>query len=343
MEINRLMLFFVFLIQSTLAVAQKSKHLEPSLENLFYGNDNVTLTKLFWLNDKEIIAYRYNNGIPKDLILLNRQRLIQDSLSINDMFLEGYQEDSKKFISINGLIQTGEHKAVVIHNFGSTIFELVDGKFKVYSKFLPKKKPPIPDKYFSGFEVIQLDSYTIGYRADWKKWLVDADFWVYDWNTEKLESYEDSKFEEQTKNPYWDYKRDPEPYSTFTHFLYNIIQTKDGFLFNLPFKNRFVIYNGNTNQMQGYTFPDLDSKKQAWFAFYDRVWNTYFAVLDSGNEYFIHRLEIESSSFYPIASLKNKPIGFVGGKCYVRNWVKNEKKQDLVFDHYLIDLYPKVD
>jgi hypothetical protein len=139
MEINRLMLFFVFLIQSTLAVAQKSIHLEPSLENLFYGNDNVTLTKLFWLNDKEIIAYRYKNGIPKDLILLNRQRLIQDSLSINDMFLDGYQEDSKKFISINGLIQTGEHKAVVIHNFGSTLFELVDGEFKVSSKSLPKK------------------------------------------------------------------------------------------------------------------------------------------------------------------------------------------------------------
>lgn len=85
-----LLFSFSLSISDTKTMAQNAqKPIELSLENLFYGNDNVILTKLFWLNQDEIIGYRYENNIPKDLVLLNRQRLIKDSLSINELFIEG--------------------------------------------------------------------------------------------------------------------------------------------------------------------------------------------------------------------------------------------------------------
>ena len=117
MKVFSFLLFSLSLSTSvTKTMAQNAqKSIELSLENLFYGNDNVILTKLFWLNQEEIIGYRYENNIPKDLVLLNRQRLIKDSLSINALFLDGYNSSSKDFISIQGIIQTSSHEAIVLH------------------------------------------------------------------------------------------------------------------------------------------------------------------------------------------------------------------------------------
>jgi hypothetical protein len=175
------------------------------------------------------------------------------------------------------------------------------------------------------------------------KWLTDADYWVYNWSNGKFAVYEDSKHDEVTKNRYWNRKKDPETYSTFTHFLYNIVQTKEGFLFNLPLKNRFVRYNAETNQMQGFTFPELKKAGQAWFAFYDRVWNRFFAVLDSGDQYSIYSLDDQTNSFSKLTTSDHQPLGFVGGKCYFREFTFKEKRKDYYFDHYLVDLYPRVE
>ncbi|GMQ24571.1 hypothetical protein Aoki45_12530 [Algoriphagus sp. oki45] len=342
--------FFILLVSLSLStsdfktMAQNfQKPIELSLGNLFYGNDNVVLIKLFWLNQDEIIGYRYENDIPKDLVLLNRQRLIKDSLSINSLFLEGYNSSSKNFISIQGLIQTGDHEAIVLHNFGSTKFEVKNERIQILSQTLPRSKPDISEKYFKGYELVHLDGFTLGYRAEMKKWITDADYWVYNWSTGKFALYEDSKHSEVTKNRYWDRKKDPETQSTYTHFLYNVVQTKEGFLFNLPLKNRFVRYNAETNQMQGYTFPDLKKSGQAWFAFYDRVWSRFFAVLDSGNEYNIYSLDDQTNSFSKLTTSDHQPLGFVGGKCYFREFTFKERRKDYYFDHYLVDLFPKLD
>ncbi len=329
---------------NTKTMAQNAqKPIELSLENLFYGNDNVILTKLFWLNQEEIIGFRYEKNIPKDLVLLNHQRLIKDSLSINQLFIDGYDSGSNTFVSINGIIQTGDHEAVILHNFGSTRMEVKEDKIQLLAKSLPNKKPEISEKYLNGYSLVQLDGFTIGYRAEMKQWLTDANYWVYNWRNEKFAVYEDSKHDEVTKNRYWNRKKDPETYSTFTHFLYNVVQTKEGFLFNLPLKNRFLRYNAETNQMQGFIFPELKKTGQAWFAFYDRVWNRFFAVLDSGNQYSIYSLGDQTNSFSKLTTSDHQPLGFVGGKCYFREFTFKEKRKDYYFDHYLVDLFPRVE
>lgn len=232
---------------------------------------------------------------------------------------------------------------MILHNFGSTRFEVIGDRIQLLTKSLPNRKPEIPEKYLKGYELTHLESFTLGFRVDVNKWLTDADYWVYNWNTGKFAIYEDSKNDEVTKNRYWNRKKDPETYSTFTHFLYNVVKTKEGFLFNLPLKNRFVRYNAETNQMQGYTFPELKKAGQAWFAFYDRVWNRFFAVLDSGNEYSIYNLDDQTNSFSKLTTSVHQPLSFVGGKCYFREFTFKEKRKDYYFDHYLVDLFPKVD
>ena len=339
-----LLLGLSLIFSETKVMAQDAeKSIELSVDNLFYGNDNVILTKLFWLNRDEIIGYRYENNIPKDLVLLNRQRLIKDSLSINQLFLDGYNSNSKNFISINGLIQSGDHEVIVLHGFGSSRFEVKEDRIHLVTKSLPRPKPDIPEKFFKGYELAHLDGFTIGYRGDMTKWLSDANYWVYNWKTGNFSVYEDSKHDEVTKNRYWNRKKDPETYSTYTQFLYNIVQTKEGFLFNLPLKNRFVRYNAETNQMQGFTFPELKKGGQAWFAFYDRVWDRFFAALDTGKGYALYRLEDQTNSFSKLATSEQQPLGFVGGRCYFREYTFKEKKKDYYFDHFLVDLYPKVD
>lgn len=313
-----------------------------SMESLFYGNENEVLTRLFWLTEEEIIGIRYSGDIPKDLVLLNHQRLIKDSLSINQLFLDGYHFNSKRFISIHGIIQTGDHEGVIVHNFGSTHFQIADEKIKMITKVLPEKRPKIDDEYFDGYELVQLDGYTLGFKGDRKKWVKDADYWIYNWDSGEFSIYEDSKHPVMSKNDFWDKKNDPETFSTYSYFFYNIIQTKDGFLFNLPLKNRFVIYDSMNNKMQGYNFPELKNKKQSWFAFYDRILGRYFAVLDAGTEYLIHSLNVAENSFYALGKLGHKPLGVAGGKAYIREITYKENKKGYYFDHHLLDLYPRL-
>ncbi|MHA7128035.1 hypothetical protein [Algoriphagus namhaensis] len=300
------------------------------------------MIKLFWLNPDEIIGLRYQNSRPKDLVLLNHQRLITDSLSINQRFIEGYSSASGKFVSINGFIQIDDHELIVLHGHGSTSVRVKEQRFELISEKLPARKPNIDASYFENYQLVQLLDFTIGYHAESSEWTSDADFWVYNWKTEKLAIYEDSKYDEVTKNRYWDMKRSPEPYSTYNHFLYNIIQTKEGFLFNLPLKNRFVRYNAASNEMQGYTFPELNKNGEAWFAFYDRSWDRFFAALDTKRGYEIYALNSRDNSFQYLTTADEQPLGVMEGKVYIREITFTDRKKGYYFDHYLVNLFPEL-
>ncbi|SFO51232.1 hypothetical protein SAMN04488519_107238 [Algoriphagus ornithinivorans] len=338
-----LIIFFSLFLGPKVWAQQNQKEIELSLENLFYGNDNEILTKLYWLNQENIIGLRYENDIPKDLVLLNRARLIKDSLSINRLFIRDYNPKAKKFIAINSLIQTDKNEIVILHGYGSSKIKLINDKLELESKSLPNKKPDISDEYFRDYELVQLGDFTIGYKVNPSKWIKDADYWIFNWNNGTVSKYEDSKITDVSKNRFWDMKNDPEPYSTYTHFLYNIIQTKDGFLFNLPLKNRFVLYDSQKNIMQGYQFPELRKKSQAWFVFYDREWNRFFPVLDLGGKYEVYSLDLDKEKFTYLSTTNNQPLGIVGGKVYMRNFSLKENKSGYFFDHHLVDLYPRLE
>ena len=337
------LLFFVFTKAKPQSINDtKFQEIELSLENMFYGNDNHDLSRLFWLNEDEIISIRYKDSRPKDVILLNSQRLITDSLSINQMFLENYSESSPKFISINGFIQVEQSKFIILHNFGSTVVQVSNDKFEILEEKIKAEKPPVSSEFLEGYKLLALGNYTVGYRIDPDKWLKSPDYWVYNWGNGKFARYQDSKFEESSKNTYWDTKNSLEPYSTYSFYTYFIVQTKDGLLFNLPMKNRFVLYSGKTNQMQGFSFPELKKKSQCWYAFYDWGWDRFFSVLDEGNRYSIFSLDINSKSYHKLAELKFQPLGVNDGKVYVRNIEIINKKEGYFIDHHLIDLYPKL-
>lgn len=339
-----LVLFFFVFTQAKPQTTNSSEFqtVELSLENMFYGNDNHDLSKLFWLNEDEIISIRFKDSRPKDVILLNSQRLITDSLSINQMFLENYTESSPNFISINGFIQIEQSKFIILHNFGSTVVQVSNDKFELLEERIKAEKPPVSSEFLEGYKLLALENYTIGYRMDEDKWLKSPDYWVYNWESEAFAQYQDSKIEESSKNRYWDPKNSLETYSTYSFFVYYITQTKEGLLFNLPLKNRFVLYSNKTNQMQGYSFPDLDKKSQCWYAFYDWEWDRFFSVLDEGNRYSIFSLDINFKSYHKLAELKFQPLGVIDGKVYVRNIEKINKKEGYFIDHHLIDLYPKL-
>lgn len=319
-----------------------SKEVKPTLENLYYGNVNEVVTKMLWIGDQSAIGLRYNEKIPKDLVLLNRNKLIVDSLSFNEMFLEGYDKQSGRFNSIDGLVQTSDNRFLVIHGHGTTILEINQEKLDVRIKQLEKRKPAIDDKYLKGYSLVQLEKYTIGYRVESNKYLSSADFWVYDWENKKHVSYLDSQHPEASKNWYWKLKGTPEAYSTASIYRYNIIQTRDGFIFNLPLKNRFLKFSKATGAIQGYTFPELEKKNQAWFAFYDWNLDRVFPVLDTGKEYRIFSLNKEFKNFHLLASSEEQPFGVMDGKVYLREIEFKEKNKTWFCNHYLVDLYPKL-
>lgn len=319
-----------------------SNEVKPTLENLYYGNVNEVITKMLWIGDQSAIGLRYNEKIPKDLVLLNRNKLIVDSLSFNEMFLQGYDKQSGRFTSIDGLIQTSENKFLVIHGHGTTILEINQEKLNGQIRQLEKRKPAIDEKYLQGYSLVQLENYTIGYRKEMNKYLTSADFWVYDWGKKKHVAYLDSQHPQASKNWYWKLKDTPETYSSSSIYRYNITETRDGFIFNLPLKNRFLKYSKVTGEIHGYTFPELDKKSQAWFAFYDWKLDRVFPVLDTGKDYRIYSLDRELKNFYYLASATEQPFGVMDGKVYLREIEFKEKNKTWFCNHYLVDLYPKV-
>ncbi|WBL43834.1 hypothetical protein PBT90_03930 [Algoriphagus halophytocola] len=314
-----------------------------SIENLYYGNENEILSKLFWLNDEETVALRYLNSRPKDIVLMGANNLLIDSLSVNKMFLSNYSYGSEKFISINAFIRQSSNSFILVHNSGSTLVETVNGKFKVKEKKISPGKPNLPDSLLNEHEIIHLDRLSIGYKVDPSKYIDSPDYWVYDWKKGSHVIYEDSKFEEVSKNRYWNKKANPElTISTYSHFVYYISKTKDGLLFNLPQKNRFVLYNTETSKMQGYTFPDLNNKKNAWYTFYDWELDRFYAVYDEGKNYNIYSIDEEMKGYYKLMTSEAQPLGVIDGKVYFYELTMKKKKSGFYFDHYLVNLYPKL-
>lgn len=339
--------FFLFCLFSVCSQAQiktdsLDREIEPSLDNLYYGNINEVITKILWFGEKNAIGLRYYGTVPKDLVLFDQQKLIVDSLSVNRMFLEEYEPGSGRFISINAFFQEADRSFAVVHNNGSTRVRLNGDRFELVEKKILSEKPTIAEQYLTGYRQIRLEKYSIGYRYDQSKYVTSADFWVYNWETGEHTVYHDSKFKEESNNRYWSRKNTPETYSTLTHFIYNITQTRDGFIFNLPLKNRFLKYSSVTGEIQGYTFPALDKKSQAWFAFYDWELDRVFPVLDTGKEYRIYSLNKEFKNFYLLASSEEQPFGVHGGKVYLRELKFKDKNKTWFCNHYLVDLYPKL-
>ncbi|MEP4375884.1 MAG: hypothetical protein ABJ333_12600, partial [Algoriphagus sp.] len=315
--------------------------LVPSLDNMFYGNVNEIITNMMWVDEDYAIGLRYNATRPKDLVLLNRNNLIVDSLSINLLFLDKDRVEQGSFISIQMIVEASTNEFMIVHNYGTSLVSVDSGKFELLEKKISKEKPSIPKSFLEDHVLINLGRFTIGYRSE-MKYLNHADFWVYDWELGTHEFYEDSKYKEASKNWYWKLKGTPETYSSTSIFRYSIIATKDGFIFNLPLKNRFLTYTTDTGKFQSHTFPPLEKKSQAWFAFYDRKLDRVYAVLDTGKEYRINALDTELRNFYFLASSIEQPFGVLDGRVYLREVEFKEKNKTWFCNHYLVNLYPKL-
>lgn len=312
------------------------KELKLSIDNLYHANENTKLTRLYFLNEGNTIAYRYGDQFPKDLVLLNKSRLVLDSLNLRLKYSRG--------LTIHSIYQKTDSRIYIVHSFGTNEAEVVNGSISLRSELLKPEKPPLESKFLEGYELIELGRFTIGYKVNPKKWLTSPDYWVYDREEDRFAIYEDSKIPEHSKNRYLKVGSTdvPEPFSTYNHFTYFIEKTKAGFLFNLPLKNRFVIYNQESGTMQGYRFPDLDKKSDAWFVLYDRNWDRYFAVLNQRDKYTIYSIDESLENYHAMASMSEQPLEIIGGKVYVRKLLYKNKKEGWYFDHHLVDLYPEI-
>ncbi|MHA7128034.1 hypothetical protein [Algoriphagus namhaensis] len=309
---------------------------ELSIENLYHASENNKLTRLYFLPNRQTIAYRYGNSFPKDLLLLNSQRLVLDSLNLRNRI--------KKGLTVHALFEKSKDELYIIHSEGTSEISIRDGRFSLVKENVDKRKPKIGPEYLDSYELIFVGDQVIGYRANPKKWLDSPDYWVYDQQSDSFEIYKDSEFKSETKNRYWEIGSSfvPEPYTTYNYFTYYISKTVDGFLFNLPLKNRFLIYNSRTNTFQSYLFPKLKNRGDAWMVLYDSHMDRYFPVLEEGKRFKIYVLDKNKENYHLLGITAERPLEVVNGKVYVRKFVYKEKKEGWYFDHHLIDLYPKL-
>lgn len=340
--------FFVLVFfNSSVSLAQSdSESLElklvPSLDNMFYGNVNEIITKLLWVEEDYSIGIRYNSITPKDLVLLNQNNLIVDSLNISLIFLGKEKVDMGRFTYVDMIVPLADKEFLIVFGYMSRFLNISDGRFELIEEKLPNTKPSIPESFLEGHVLVNLGRFTLGYQKGLNKYLTSPDFWIYDWELQRHVVYEDSKYEQVSKNWYWKLKDTPDVFDTISIFRYSIIPTKDGFIFNLPLKNRFLTYSMDTGKFQSHTFPPLEKKSQAWFAFYDRKLDRVYAVLDTGEEYRINALDTELKKFYFLASSIEQPFGVQDGKVYLREVEFKEKNKTWFCNHYLVNLYPKL-
>jgi|GEM_PF-1118812 len=334
-KIRLVLIFFAFLTHQ-LNAQDDVPELILSIENLYHANENTKLTRLYFFDDSHTIAFRYGIQFPKDLVLLSKSRLVRDSLNLRAKFGNG--------LTVHSIFQKSDSEIYIVHSFGTSEAKVTGNSLSLVSERLKPGIPPIDPEFLADHELIELGEFTIGYKVNPKKWLTSPDFWVYDWKKDRFAVYRDSEIPELSKNRYLKVGSTgvPEPFSTYNHFTYFISKTQDGFLFNLPLKNRFVIYNQDAGTMQGYTFPDLDKKSNAWFVLYDRHMNRYFPILQDNKTFKIYSLDQSLKKFQLLATTSEQPLDVDNGRVYIRKLLYKDKKEGWYFDHHLIDLYPKI-
>lgn len=306
--------------------------LNIDLSTLYYASEFDDLQEIYMLPGTQAIGIRLRDTNPYDIVLLDKNKLLKDSLRLVHLFLHPDDIRDHQFISIQNLYPISSDEAMIVHNFGSTrikanknVIEVVDKDLDNGYVSLNGGDIYLPPYYFTW----ERPNSRKAYYANFQVFSGDSDIPMVEWDQELM----GSSFAMES---YWEFKNFLEVPNRDYFLRHFMSSTSNGFLFNEPASNRYMIYQNG--EFIHKTLPVLDAFYTSWYVFYDRAKDAYFPVLRYEDDCVIFRLDDTLNHLYPLAKTKWKPLAVSDLHVYVRKENKDEPRKRY-FEHHLIPLY----
>ena len=342
----------ISIVLLSLTIVAQVKPAKPSLQNLFYCNSYFNISKLWIVNDGQVIGARQFKGENhiRDLVLIGRNGLIKDSLSLlnefdtNDYFF--YQVEDVQAESDNSIyVQSGRTLIPVKLDSQKLIFSdtaLIRLRKELLNKLYSTNRE-ILATYF-----LQFNDLIIGYDRDKLKVKKnnikkknDAEnfpnFWVIkagDIGLSKI--YINKETKPETNALYWDVHDWDNTWDRTTVFSRYVSVHKGKIYFNVGRANKCYVYDIANGEISSINFPAIEHGEVCNY-FYDNVENKEYVIKrDKVNNYHVYLYNSDHSIIYPIMSTDSQPLNIVNGNVHV---TKEQKENNQSFKcHYLLPI-----
>lgn len=313
---------------------------QDDVQNLFYCNESSAIRNLWIFNEDWALGVRLKSDKKwqvKDIILLNKNRLIVDSLSFNSLF--NLSEDS--YLDIFDIVKLEDDLFLVMHGAGGSEISIENDRIKLINKQLVITAG-LPYSYaeIKTEAVLFAKDWIIGYQrkkinkhASSKN---DRDNFPFYW---VLRNKEDSKkimINTDAKRVKEDlfFEDDLEVIRDRTKYFRKYIHiTRENIFFNSPRSNECYVFSTKNESISVIKWPDC-KKGESYFLYVDADLKSLFVVKkEDKNLYRIYKVSDDWTNIQLVGSTNVLPKGFVWGKIYYTSDVK--ENQNKLICHYL--------
>lgn len=313
---------------------------QEDVQSLFYCNESSAIRNLWILDEDRALGVRLKSDKKwqvKDIILLNKNRLIVDSISFNSLF--NIPEDS--FIDIYDILKMEDNLFLVMHGAGGSEILIENNRLKLLSK-----------------QIVIAEGLPYSYAELKTEAVLFAKNWIIGYQRNKINKHSASKNDKDNFPFYWvlrnkenskkiainpDAKRvkedlffedDLEIIRDRTKYFRNYIQiTRENIFFNSPRSNECYIFSTKDESISVIKWPDC-KKGESYFLYVDTDLKSLFVVKKVNKDHYrIYRVSDDWGNIQLAGSTDVLPKGFVGGKIYYTAEVKEHQKKFIC--HYL--------
>ncbi len=322
-------LFLIFCGATLRSVAQVT---DVDIHGLFYCNENAEISRTWVFSENYSLHLRMKERFPwqiRDVILLNRENLLADSLSINDLF----GVPPSKFIEVFDVLPENTNRYVIVHGNGATLITVEQNRISVVQKQIPGFG--VQWKYGA---VLALHGFTVGYEraGSTKQRIPDKRnfpfFWVIFPEQPTVRHWINRDMSDAIARTDFFPDKNLEFITDKTNYYRQYISIRDSvIIFNVPRSNKCFFLHLKTREVSYLQFPSVN-KNECYFFFPDAQNHREYLVKRSEDSYLIYELRDRKQAYFRM-EIDHVPIRFVNGRVYYLVETKMDGKK--MTCHYL--------
>jgi hypothetical protein len=355
--IERGVILLVAISKFTFLFGQDSSSLF-SVNRLYFCNSYHAISKLWPLSDGLALgARRFNSGKEdyhiKDIVLIGRDGLIKDSLSLKNFFKSrDYYFEQIQSVSVES------SQRVYVHS-GRTIIPVgIQGhKLVVEDTLLPYRRKEILNWMYSNYPdllnqfVLIYKNFVVGYDRDKFKvkkqgtrTVINDDeknfpkFWIVDVASEKPEKVYINRNDvaRHTDALFWDVKDWDQTWSRVNVFSRYVSVFHNKIYFSVARANLCYVFDVDTRSVSIIPYPPVIDGESCQY-YYDQLsGNEYVVKRTKGNSFKVYQYSESYSRALLVTTLNHRPLNIFNDRLHLIREEKNQGKRMLC--HYLIPL-----
>ncbi len=318
---------------------------EPAIDHLFYCNSGQNIEDL-WIIDSETALGKRMEATSgrkdywvRDMVLIDRQGLIKDSVSFNF--------SNSGFVQIDRVWRTGPYSFFVEAGGRGYNLEIEGNRLKVSAHLASKKKPQPPRNYkrFRDQAVVTFKNVVVGYqREQYREFSAKKDhknhpvFWLAKVNNGQIGQPQPLNPDPEvvTDDLFYDW-RDWEHVGDRTQVFSNCVGYNNNKLtFMVVRSNLLYTYDLRTGKAEGYRLLPVSPGESCMY-YHDGLENRHYVVKKTlQKQYMLYRTDEGFRQAEHLATLDFMPRAITGGK--IHREVEEKEKGRKFKCHYLLPL-----